>query len=238
MIQPEATSDASLPTALPTAEPAAPSLTELSPNRAPPSLESGTVERIEGPMILVWTGSATVRAKRAPACIVAPEARDKVLLAHADGRTYVIAVLERDEESPVRLSADGDLRVESATGRVDVTAPRGASVVTRGELSVVAGAVKARSELADLAFSRLRVFSAEVLAEVVHSKVVGRTLESVAELVQQTATRVSRVVTEIEHARVGTLDLAAEKTATIHAETATVTAKALVKVDGEMVQLG
>ena len=235
MIQPKAPAD---PPLVCEPAPAQNLVEELHPSGASPSLETGRVERIEGATVLVWTGSQTIRAKRAPACIVAPEASDRVLLAHADGRTYVLAVLERDEDAAVRLSADGDLRIESTVGRVDITAPRGASVARRGEVSVVAAALKARSELADLAVSKLRVLGGELLAEVAHSKVVARTLESVAEVVQQTATRVTRVVTELEHARVGTLDLAAEKSATIHAENAMVTAKALVKVDGEAVQLG
>ena len=218
---------------------AANAVADLQATSGAPSLETGQVERIEGPVLVVWTGSQALRAKRAPACIVAPELRDRVLLAHADGRTYVLAVLEREEEqSPIRLTADGDLRVESTSGRVDVVAAQGASVATRGTLALRAKALEAKSEVAEFTFSKLRLLGSEVLAEVTRSKLVGRAIESVAEVVQQTATRVSRVVTELEHVRVGTLDLAAEKSAMIHAENAVVTAKALVKVDGELVQLG
>lgn len=218
---------------------AAEAMADPETSSAAPSLETGRVERIEGPVVVVWAGDRTVRAKRAPACIVAPELRDRVLLAHADGRTYVLAVLEREEEqAPIRLAADGDLRVESTAGRVDVVAAQGASVATRGTLSLRARALEAKSELAELAFAKLGIIGSEVLAEVSRSKLVGRAIESVAEVVQQTASRVSRVVTEMEHVRVGTLDLAADKSAMIHAENAVVTAKALVKVDGELVQLG
>lgn len=239
MTSPHAPAERPLPLDAPATDHAADAVADPQPTAAAPALETGQIERIEGQVLVVWTGTHAVRAKRAPACIVAPEVRDRVLLAHADGRVYVLAVLEREEEgAPIRLATDGDLRVESTSGRVEVVAAQGASISTRGLLSLRARALEAKSELADLAFSKLRVLGSEALAEISHSKIVGRAIESVAEVVQQTATRVSRVVTEMEHVRVGTLDLAADKSAMIHAENAVVTAKALVKVDGELVQLG
>ncbi len=187
------------------------------------SLGAGHVERCEGATIVVRSDGSLVRAKRAPACIVAPETGDRVLLAHTgEGRSYVVAVLERDEETPARWSADGDVTIEAATG----------------QLTLASKALAVRSEVAKFAIAKARFLGREVLAEVDRTKIVGRTIESVAEVLQQTAARVARVVTDIEHVRAGTIDIAAQKSCMIHAENAMVTAKALVKMDGEAVQLG
>jgi hypothetical protein len=133
----------------------------------------------------------------------------------------VLAVLERDEELPARWSADGDVTIEAS-----------------GQLALASRALAVKSEVARFALSRVRLLGREVLAEVDRTKLVGRTIESVSEVLQQTAARVARVVTDIEHVRAGTIDVATQKSFMVHAENAMVTAKALVKMDGEAVQLG
>jgi hypothetical protein len=186
------------------------------------ALRAGHVERCEGSTIVVRSEGALVRARRAPSCIVAPEVGDRVLCAHTgEGRSYVLAVLERDEELPARWSADGDVTIEAS-----------------GQLALASRALAVKSEVARFALSRVRLLGREVLAEVDRTKLVGRTIESVSEVLQQTAARVARVVTDIEHVRAGTIDVATQKSFMVHAENAMVTAKALVKMDGEAVQLG
>lgn len=216
-------------------------LSELpaNPASAAPRLETGQLERVEGGVLLVWTGSRTERAKRAPACVVMPEPGDRVLLAHADGRAYVLAVLERHNEATAeRWAASGDLVIEAQAGRVDVRASQGVGLTSGADVTVRAQALKMDARVADVAFSKFRLLGQDLLVEMAHSKLVSRAIETVADVVQQTATKVSRVVTEIDQLRAGTIDIAAQKTMAVHAENAVVTAKSLVKVDGEAVQLG
>ncbi|NUP05930.1 MAG: DUF3540 domain-containing protein [Polyangiaceae bacterium] len=210
---------------------------KLNPDAA--ALSAGHVERCEGSVLVIRSEGAVVRARRAPACLLAPEVGDRVLLAHTgEGRAYVLSVLERDEEAPHRWTADGDVSIEARAGRVDVVGETGAAVRSPAEVAVQAKSISLRSKAAKFAIGKLGLIGEEVVAEISRSKLVSSTIESLAQVVTQTASRVSRIVTEIEHVRAGTVDMAAEKSLMIHAENAMVTAKALVKMDGEAVQLG
>ncbi len=193
---------------------------KLNPDTA--ALGAGVVERCEGSTAVVRSQGRLHRALRAPSCILAPEPGDRVLVAHTgEGRAFVLAVLERDEDAPHRWTADGAVSIESPD-----------------QVSISSASVSVKSRFARLAIGAVHLVGKEVLAEVAKSKIVAQSIEQVANVVQQTASRLSRVVTEIEHVRAGTVDMAASKSLMIHAENAMVTAKALVKMDGEAVQLG
>lgn len=210
---------------------------KLNPDAA--SVFAGHVDRCEGEVVVVRGDGINARARRAPSCLLAPEEGDRVLLATTgEGRVYVLAVLEREEGAVHRWTADGDVSIEAPVGRVDVSASEGASISSGGEISLKGIALSMKSQVAKLAISKLSYVGDEVLAEVSRSKVVAQTLESVANLVSQTAERVARVVTEIEHLRAGTIDIAAQHTLMLHSQNAMLTAKELVKMDGEAVQMG
>ena len=203
---------------------------KLNPHDA--SMFAGHVVRIEGAVVVVRIDRGECRTRRAPSCLLAPESGDRVLCATTgEGSTYVLAVLERDEDAPQRWVSDGAVVVESRTGRVDVVGAEGVGIATGGEVSVV-------GKRGRFALGKLAVLGEEALVEVLRTKVVARAIETVAETVTQTAARVARIVTEIEHVRAGAIDIAAEKALLIHAENAVITAKELVKMDGEAVQLG
>ena len=210
---------------------------KLNPDSA--SVSAGYVERCEGKTVVVRADGLTLRAKRAPSCLLEPESRDRVLVATTgEGSSFVLAVLERTEGATHKWTAEGDVSIESPTGRVDVVAPQGASIATKGDISLRGRALDVRSAIASFAVGKLSLLGEEVIAEVSRSRLVSSTIESLAETVTQTASRVMRIVTQIDQLRAGTVDIAAEKALMIHAENAVITAKDLVKMDGEAVQLG
>jgi len=212
--------------------------TKLNPDTA--SVFAGQVDRVEGAIIVARGDGMVVRARRAASCIVAPESGDRVLMAQTgEGRVYVLSVLERsDATTAERWVAEGDVTIEAKAGRVDVVASEGASVSSTGEVAIRGQEISLSSAVAKVAFGKLSLLGREVLGEVANVRVVAETLDTAAELIVQTAARVTRVITEIEHVRAGAIDMAAEKVLAIHAENAMVTAKELVKMDGEAVQLG
>jgi hypothetical protein len=209
-----------------------------SPDSA--SVFAAKIERLEGRALVVRGDGISLRARRAASCLLAPEAGDRVLVARTgDGHVYVLSVLDRhDADSPERWAGEGDVTIEAKSGRVDVVASEGASISSAREVALRGQSLSLTSAVAKIAVSRLSMLGKEVLGEWSRARVVAETLETAAELVSQTAARVTRVVTEIEHVRAGAIDMAAEKVLAIHAENAMVTAKELVKMDGEAVQLG
>ena len=75
-------------------------------------LRTATIEAGDGSRLFMGgPDGAMIDLHRAPSCLVAPAAGDRVLVAEAGGRAYVLAVLEREGDAPLRIETDGDLEL-------------------------------------------------------------------------------------------------------------------------------
>jgi hypothetical protein len=202
--------------------------------------EDGYVVHVEGPRMTVRVGDDDVRARRALSCLVTPELGDRVLLAQVrDGTWFVLAVLDRSEDGPVRVgTSDRSLSIEAADGRVDIVAPEGVGVATHGNLRVTSATAEVHTGAASMTFDTLTTLGRRALSHIKKSTVVGEVLETVADVVAERLKRSYRVVREIDQLRSGTIDHQADKALRVHAENAFITAAEVVKLDGENIHLG
>lgn len=199
---------------------------------------AGRVTRAQGALFAVASGSAEYEARRAASCLIEPVEGDEVLLAIVPGRgTYVLAVLEREGEA-ARLQVPGDLELQAPGGRVVIAARDGIDLVSTGRVGVASEAFEVTARTADLVLERLGVIGEAVQAQLGKAKVVAESIDQAADRVVQRVKRVYRFVSESEQVRARRLDVAAEKTMSLHAENAIVTADELVKVDGGQIHLG
>jgi hypothetical protein len=193
-----------------------------------PSHEDGYVVRLEGLHLIVRSQrtEAETRARRALSCLVAPNLGDRVLLARLDdGTTFVLAVLEREEEdAEVRLSTDRSMTIEAPAGRVDIVGAEGVALVTAGKLTAT--------------FESLSLAGERILANAKKSTIVGQVVEAIADVAAQRFKRAFRHVTEVDQLRAGHVDYQVDKALRIHSENAFVTAEQIVKLDGENIHLG
>lgn len=173
----------------------------------------------------VRTADGTFRASRAVSCLIAPEKGDLVLLAGpSSGGLYVLAVLERPECQSARISPDGDLTFELRSGRLTVAATEGIDLVSRGGVSVAADRLEARAREGNFFLGSVRSIATAV--------------SSTVESLSQTAKRVYRRVTELEHVRAGQIDCATKGTLRLHGKNTLTTARELVKADAEQIHMG
>lgn len=186
---------------------------------------AGTVERREGGQVVVRTAEARFIARRAVSCLVEPEVGDLVLLATpAAGGAYVLAVLERPGHADCRISTEGNLTFELRSGRFTVAATQGVDLVSSQAVSVVADRFEARAREGSFLLDGVRLIAGAV--------------DSTLERLSQTAKRVYRRVSEIEHVRAGQMDYAAEGNLRLHGENTLLTARELVKADAKQIHLG
>ncbi len=210
------------------------------------SQETGTVTRTEtdGSFVL-RCDAGSYHARRARSCLVAPECGDIVLLATLPrGECYVLAVLDRpgegagEERSRTKLSLDGDLEIELATGRLTVAAQQGVDLAAGGNVSVVAPGINVHAADGNVLIDRLSVLGSVFHAEVDRIKVLAASAESVFDRVVQRVKRAYRTVEETDQLRAGRMDYVAKTSMNLHAGTALLTAEELVKLDGEQIHLG
>lgn len=199
---------------------------------------AGRVTRVQGGLFTVVSGTAEYDARRATSCLIEPVKDDEVLLTIVPGRgAYVVAVLERQEAS-ARLVVEGDLEVQAANGRVVVAAKEGVELVSTASVGITSDEVKVNARAADVVLEHLGVIGTAVQARVKSLKMVAETVDQAAERVVQRVKRVYRFVAEMEQVRAQRMDVQAEKTLSLHAENAVMTAEALVKVDGAQIHVG
>lgn len=209
---------------------------KLAPTEA--YLEAGRVDRIDGGTIDVELGTGSWRARRAKSCLVAPEVGDRVLCAIEPDGVYVVAVLEGRDGAKTILSADGDLQIQSRSGRVALCSREGVDLVSGGEVAMTSAELHVRARKGTVAVEELGFFGRLVRAEVSRVAVVAEEIDSVMTRLTQRAKRVFRFVEEIDQTRAGTIDLRAQSTVGIRGENAVISARVLAKIDGEQIHLG
>jgi hypothetical protein len=197
----------------------------------------GATEQGSAP-IEVALSTGTFRARRAKSCLVAPEAGDKVLCAFEAEEVYVLAVLAGREGAETKVSADGDLHLESRGGRVSVCSAKGVDVASSGAVGVTGAELHLRAKTGTVAVEEMGFFGRLLQAEIEKVALVAQEASSVVTRLSLRAKRVFRLVEEIDQTRAGTVDVRARSLLGLRAENAVLSARVLTKVDGEQIHIG
>ena len=202
--------------------------------------EVALVVRTGADHVVVQTNqSGEYRAKRAVSCLVPPVVDDLVLVAVTTrGDCYVLAVLERDDMTETELSVDGDLAIRSHQGKVTLAAKEGIGLVTANALDMVSKRLNITAFDANVFLEKLAYAGEAVRTEVGKVKVFGRTFDAVLERFSQRVQRSYRTVEQHDQLRAESIDYKADKTLCLRSDNTVMTAKQLVKLDGEQIHIG
>ncbi len=199
----------------------------------------GTVLSVEGVETLVRSGDDRVVARRAVSCLVEPKADDEVLLAvRSDGGCHVLAVLEREPGEGVVIASDTDVTVRLRSGRFTVAAQEGIELASAKHVQVAAARIGITAPLGEITVDRMTYVGTLIDAQIERMKTVATTIDSIADRVSQRVRRSFRKVEEIDSLRAARIDIVATENLRTHAENQLISAKELVKLDGEQIHLG
>jgi hypothetical protein len=192
----------------------------------------------KGAVLVVRTNRGDLRAKRAVGCLVEPREQDFVLVAgDPHGACYVLSVLEREGEGTA-IACDGDLDIKLTSGKLRVASQEGIDLVSAKEVSVAAGGFNVHAGAASFVLGQLSYLGSVVRAELEKAKLTSGILDTVVDRVSQRVKRSFRTVEEIDQVKAERIDYAANQTMTLRGENTLVTAKELVKMDGEQIHMG
>lgn len=201
--------------------------------------ELARVSRAEREALRVTAGGGEYRARRAASCLLAPALGDLVMVAtSARGDCWILAVLERAEEGGTTLEVEGDLNLRARGGAVSVAADEGVRVTSGAEVSLVAPAVRVAADAVRGVFETMALLGAAVEIDAGRVRAAAGVVDTVVERISTKAQRVYRVVEEFEQVRAGRLDWLARTVLSLRSEHAVISAKQLVKVDGDQIHLG
>lgn len=200
--------------------------------------EVATVVGVSGSNIRIRSATGEFDARRAASCLLMPELRDDVLVVHHERGSHVLAVLERDQESPVRISADGDLEIAATGGKVVVTGAEGVDVVTPGTATIAAGTTRMTTASAEFVVDAMTYVGDRVTAQIDRVKTVAKSVETTAGRLVQRLERAYRFVSRSESVRAEYLDYEARTAFHVKSETTLVNSAGLTKLDGSQIHLG
>ena len=201
--------------------------------------ETATVVRRDQESWFVQSGAGLYQAKRAVSCLVEPLEGDTVLVASSKaGTCYVLAVLERDQEVATRIAVEGDLELQVPDGRFSVAASDGIGLVSKSQVSVVSAEVKVNAVEANVALQKATLVGKYLQTEFERIKSFATSFDGIFERFSQRAKNSYRRVEGLDQVKAENVDYNAKKTMNLHGENAVMTARQLVKVDGEQIHMG
>lgn len=199
----------------------------------------GTAMECSDNGIIVSTTEGVFCTRRAISCLVEPLAGDSVLLAgDPDKELYVIAVLQRSDPSSIRISVDGDLTVGVSKGSFSVAAAHGVNLVSAGEMTLTSSELTVNASKGNIFFDQLSYLGSRIFAEIDRVKLIGRFFDAVLERISHKVKCSYRMVEEIDHVRSNVVDYRASKNMSLRGQNTLITAKELVKIDGDQIHLG
>lgn len=190
----------------------------------------------------VWrvdTRHGDLWARTAVSCLVQPLAGDRVAVwAPDDGEAFIVAVLERPPATKTTVHVSGDLDIRVDAGRLNVTAEQGVAMETEQDMSLKANEMSLFAKKWRSVFSEWLCAGRDIVTRAASVAVIADTASSVVNRLVQRSRQSLREVEQLDQARCGQMDYRADHTMSLRAKHTLVTAKELVKADGDQIHLG
>jgi hypothetical protein len=213
----------------------------LAPRREPTRSvhEVGRVVARHGDAWVTKSAQDEQVAKRALSCLLEPQVDDLVLIANlADGRSYLLAVLERARAGEVHIAIDVDTELVAVDGTLSVRAPKGIRLASAGTIGLVGRAIHLMADEGTLLVKSLSVLSEVCRVQAGSTTLLANVVESIAERVSSYAQRVLRRTEELEQVQAGELQVRVAGNLDVRGRNALLSAQQLVKLNGQQVHLG
>ncbi|MBG6287945.1 MULTISPECIES: DUF3540 domain-containing protein [Pseudomonas] len=177
---------------------------------------------------LVARGQLRQICTQAFGCLVRPNAGDRVLLADVDGDTFILSVLERPGTERPTLRLPYGLDIES-----------GAKVrITGTAVELAPETLRLRARELDCQAATLTYSCGEARGFIGIGKLVGRTLELLADKWVQISKQSFRISEQLECVRAGELDCEATQSLRLHGKNTLISADQLSKLDARQIHIG
>jgi hypothetical protein len=196
----------------------------------------GVVSAVVDRDIVVSHDGRSSLARRAASCLLAPRPGDAVLVARVEGRLFVLAVLERDDDR-CEIEVEGDLSLR-ASGTMTLEADHELRLRTPGALRATSKTLTLAAQQAIWVGEQLSVLADHLSMEATRIRQAASFSEVVVESLKETLGWSYRGIRESEHVTAGSLTLSLRGVLRAHADMAVVTAKKLVKMNADQIHLG
>lgn len=191
-----------------------------------------------GDVLELRAPSGCIVARRAASCLLMPSVGDRVLcVVEERGDAFVLAVLERADDSRATLVMDGAVTLRTKE-KLSLVGEKGVDIVGAETVRIAGKSVDVNSIETRIASHAVELLGDVVKADLGKVKYVAKSIDGLIDRVTNRVKRSFRTVEEIDQVKARHLDYSAEHVAHFRGETTVVTAKDLVKVNGEQIHVG
>lgn len=199
--------------------------------------QSAELTALDGKKATIILRGVVHETRIALSCLIQPEPGDRVLTSQADGMIWVLSVLERVSDKPVRLWTQGNLQIVSDLGTVSIIADK-IELVASDRVQVLAGTIELHAGVGRFILDELMQVGRSIGLHVAKLRTVAGVVETFADHLLSRAKHSSRFVEDGDLKRAGSVDHRMEGTWQINARTAFLNADTVVRVDAEQIHMG
>jgi hypothetical protein len=155
--------------------------------------ELGRVVRAEGGKWRIRTNANECLARRAPSCLLDPACDDLVVIIRVDdGRSYILAVLERSAATSPRITLDASTALYAERGALTLQANKGIRLVSDEAIGMIGRSLHLMADEGTLVIRSLSLFSKLLHIDAVKTSLVASVVASIAERIQRCGKRTNR----------------------------------------------
>ncbi len=195
-------------------------LSPISPLAGAPTDSARVVAR-DGDAFIILREGAQETALRAFSCLVEPVPGDLVLLGAAEGEAYILAVLARRGDAPMRMAV-----------------PDGATIASAGRLALDAGSIELRAGETAVTTRSLDVTAGRTDASLGRISLLAEAIETIAQRIVGRFRRSVRIVEDSETLRARHIDQRASGHMHVRGDAVTLQGSAVVKLRADQIHLG
>jgi hypothetical protein len=152
--------------------------------------ELGRVIQAEGVKWRVRTNAGEYQARRAPSCLLDPARDDLVVVTRFDdGRSYILAILERAAGAAPRITLDPSTVLYAERGALTLRANKGIRLVSNEAIGMIGRSLHLMADEGALVIRSLSVFSRLLHLDAIKTSLVASVVASIAEGVQSCSKR-------------------------------------------------
>ena len=210
----------------------------LSEKENASGFETGIVKMIRQDNYLVESDSGKIISKKAVACLIEPEAGDRVLFYTDQQRhCYILSVLERTTEKPATMIFTQGVNIQTSTGGVNIVSDE-VNVAVAGGMNFSGITMTLNALKGKIMIDNAEIVGTTMRAQLQKVQFVASRIQTISTTVIQKAQKVIRYVQELDRSRVGRLDYRSENTLSLKGKRTRIEAEKNVSLQGDKVLIG
>jgi hypothetical protein len=200
-------------------------------------LFDGQVKIKDDNFFWVETSRGLRKAKKSVSCLLEPRIGDEVLLlSNRNGTSYIVSVLEREQDVQSEILFEGDVSVTVKNGDLGFSAQK---LDLKGQdIALDSKKLDLRSLCGTASINDFTFLGKVFRGNINAVKIVSKTVTSITERLIRKARESYRWIENLEQVKVGRLRYLARESLYLKGKRSSLMAETKVKIDGEKIHLG